>query len=101
MNCPKASTKEGIEMHLGVNHMGHFLLTNLLLDTMKASAPARIINVTSAAYAKGKINVEDLNSEKNYVPKEAYVQSKLANILFTIELAKKLKGNCFYRFYKI
>lgn len=92
MNCPQASTKDGIEMQLGVNHMGHFLLTNLLLDTLKASAPSRIINVTSAAYARGKIKPNDFNSEKKYNPDEAYKQSKLANVLFTLELAKKLKG---------
>ncbi|XP_033217576.1 retinol dehydrogenase 13-like [Belonocnema kinseyi] len=92
MNCPQATTKDGIEMQLGVNHMGHFLLTNLLLDTLKASAPSRIVNVTSAAYARGKIKLDDFNSEKKYNPDEAYKQSKLANVLFTLELAKKLKG---------
>ena len=94
MNCPKSTTKDGIEMQLGVNHMGHFLLTNLLLDTLKASAPSRIINVTSAAYAKGKLNLKDFNSEKKYDPTDAYKQSKLANVLFTVELAKRLKGKC-------
>ncbi|XP_035741745.1 retinol dehydrogenase 13-like [Vespa mandarinia] len=92
MRCPKSYTKEGIEMQLGVNHMGHFLLTNLLLDVLKQSAPSRIINVSSNAHLKGKLQVKDLNSMKNYDPYEAYAQSKLANILFTRELAKKLKG---------
>lgn len=92
MSCPKSTTKDGIEMQLGVNHIGHFLLTNLLLDTLKASAPSRIINVTSVAYCRGKINTEDFNSEKDYNPEKAYKQSKLANVLFTVELAKKLKG---------
>ncbi|XP_051159561.1 retinol dehydrogenase 13-like [Leptopilina boulardi] len=92
MSCPKSKTKEGIEMQLGVNYIGHFLLTNLLLDTLKVSAPSRILNVTSAAYSRGKIRIDDLNSEKNYNPDEAYRQSKLANILFTTELAKRLKG---------
>ncbi|KAL1116081.1 hypothetical protein AAG570_005576 [Ranatra chinensis] len=92
MNCPEWKTKEGIEMQLGVNHMGHFLLTNLLLDLLKNTAPSRIINVSSIAHRWGQINMEDLNSEKKYVPRTAYSQSKLANILFTNELAKRLKG---------
>lgn len=93
MRCPKKHTKEGIEMQFGVNHLGHFLLTNLLLDVLKSSAPSRIINVSSSAHKRGKIKLDDLNSEKNYEPGEAYAQSKLANILFTKELANKLKGN--------
>lgn len=92
MRCPKSTTEDGIETQLGVNHMGHFLLTNLLLDRLKASAPSRIVNVSSIAHVRGKINVSDLNSEKDYDPADAYAQSKLANILFTNELAKKLAG---------
>ncbi|XP_078041880.1 retinol dehydrogenase 13 [Augochlora pura] len=92
MRCQKSYTKEGIEMQLGVNHMGHFLLTNLLLDDLKNGAPARIVNVSSAAHARGKIKMEDLNSAEKYDPAEAYSQSKLANVLFTRELANKLKG---------
>ncbi|CAH0550128.1 unnamed protein product [Brassicogethes aeneus] len=93
MRTPKDSkTKEGFEMQLGVNHMGHFLLTNLLLDTLKKSTPSRIVNVSSVAHKRGKINKEDLNSEKNYDPAVAYSQSKLANVLFTRELAKRLEG---------
>ncbi|XP_017878028.1 retinol dehydrogenase 13-like [Ceratina calcarata] len=92
MRCPKSYTKEGIELQLGVNHMGHFLLTNLLLDVLKGSAPSRIVNVSSTAHKGGKIQLEDLNSDKNYEPGAAYAQSKLANILFTRELADRLKG---------
>ncbi|XP_011305179.1 retinol dehydrogenase 13 isoform X3 [Fopius arisanus] len=91
MRCPKTLTADGIEMQLGVNHIGHFLLTNLLLDTIKASAPARIVNVSSVAHTRGSINTHDLNSTNSYDAGEAYAQSKLANILFTKELAKKLK----------
>ncbi|XP_055374369.1 retinol dehydrogenase 13-like [Condylostylus longicornis] len=92
MRCPRSLTKEGIELQLGVNHMGHFLLTGLLLDLLKSSAPSRIVVVSSLAHTRGDINVTDLNSEKSYDEGQAYSQSKLANILFTRELAKKLKG---------
>lgn len=92
MRCPKGVTKEGIETQLGVNHVGHFLLTNLLLDLLKSSSPSRIINVSSLAHTRGEINITDLNSEKSYDASKAYSQSKLANILFTRELAKRLEG---------
>lgn len=71
---------------------GHFLLTYLLLDLIKRSTPARIINVSSMAHSWGKINLEDINSEKGYNKNEAYSQSKLANVLFTRSLAKRLEG---------
>lgn len=116
MRCPRSFTKEGIEMQLGVNHIGHFLLTNLLLDLLKVheidtlnqeecynylvslfihfykqkSAPSRIVVLSSIAHTRGQINSADLNSDKHYDPAEAYNQSKLANILFTRELAKRL-----------
>ncbi len=93
MMLPKWLTKEGFEMQIGVNHMGHFLLTNLLLDTLKASAPSRIVVVSSAAHAWGKIRKNDLNSQKSYNKYKAYCQSKLANVLFARELTKRLEGS--------
>lgn len=84
---PKTVTKDGFEIHIGVNHMGHFLLTNLLLDVLKASQPSRIVNVSSMAHESGKINKQDLNSEIAYNRFNAYGQSKLANVLFTRHLA--------------
>ncbi|XP_069948214.1 retinol dehydrogenase 13 isoform X2 [Cherax quadricarinatus] len=92
MRCKKSFTKEGIELQFGTNHIGHFLLTNLLLDKLKASAPSRIINVSSVAHMRGSINFSDLNGDKNYGEGQAYAQSKLANILFTRELAERLEG---------
>lgn len=71
---------------------GHFLLTHLLLDLMKRSAPGRIINVSSMAHAWSSIDLDDINSEKGYDKRKAYSQSKLANVLFTHSLAKRLEG---------
>lgn len=79
-------------MQLGVNYMGHFLLTNLLLDVLKASAPSRIVNLASATYRTGKINMQDLNWENDYESGRAYSQSKLAVVLFVRELANRLRG---------
>lgn len=70
--------------------MGHFLLTHLLLDYLKLSTPSRIVNVSSIAHTRGELNTADLNSEKSYDEAKAYEQSKLANVLFTRELSKRL-----------
>jgi len=83
---------DGIEMTFALNHLAYFLLTNLLLDRIKASAPARIINVSSDAHASGKIEFDNLQGERKYSPR-AYDNSKLANILFTMELARRLEGS--------
>lgn len=92
MRCEKSVTNEGIETHLGVNHMGHFLLTNLLLDCLKKSSPSRIVNVTTLKHASSTINKKDLNLATSYSEEAAYNQSKLANLLFTTKLAEVLKG---------
>lgn len=92
MRCPRGVTAEGFELQIGTNHMGHFLLTHLLLDYLKLSTPSRIVNVSSIAHTRGEINTADLNSEKTYDEARAYEQSKLANVLFTRELAKRLDG---------
>jgi len=95
MMCPLSKTEDGFEMQMGTNHFGHFYLTNLLLPLIKKAAPgARIVNVSSLAHKKAKIYWDDVNWEKTpYDSVKAYGQSKLANILFTRELAERLEGS--------
>jgi retinol dehydrogenase 12 len=87
-------TKQGFEQTFAVNHLGHFLLTNLLLDRLKKSAPSRIVNLSSVGHhsARQGMKFDDLQSEKRYAAMDAYGRSKLANILFTRGLAKRLEG---------
>jgi NAD(P)-dependent dehydrogenase (short-subunit alcohol dehydrogenase family) len=88
----RKENEEGIEMTFAVNHLGYFRLTSLLLDTIKKSAPSRIVNVASEAERFVKFDLDDLQSTKRYRNFEVYGKSKLANILFTRELARKLEG---------
>jgi NAD(P)-dependent dehydrogenase (short-subunit alcohol dehydrogenase family) len=83
---------DGFEMTFALNHLGYFYLTDLLLDLLKASAPARIINVSSGAHPMGKVNFDNLNSKGFFMGWTAYANSKLMNILFTRELAQRLEG---------
>ncbi|GAC1468564.1 MAG: SDR family oxidoreductase [Isosphaeraceae bacterium] len=91
--APRRESVDGIEMTWALNHLGYFLLTTLLLDTLKASAPARIVNVASGAHRMVPgIDFDDPEGKKRYKPFRIYGQSKLANILFTYELARRLEG---------
>ncbi len=88
----RAVTEDGLELTFAVNHLAPFLLTHLLLDRLKASAPARVVTVSSAAHGDSTINFADLQGEQRYKSFGAYSQSKLANVLFTYELARRLQG---------
>ncbi|MFQ5482794.1 MAG: SDR family oxidoreductase [Nitrospinaceae bacterium] len=88
----RQTTVEGYETTFAVNHLAYFLLTRLLLDRLRASAPARIINVSSFVHRWVKLRFDDLFSTRRYLPMEVYAASKLANILFTYALARRLKG---------
>jgi NAD(P)-dependent dehydrogenase (short-subunit alcohol dehydrogenase family) len=85
-------TVDGLEMQFAVNHLAYFLLTNLLLPQLQAGAPSRIINVSSGAHTHATLDFDDLQSERGYESKPVYSRSKLANILFTYELARRLTG---------
>jgi NAD(P)-dependent dehydrogenase (short-subunit alcohol dehydrogenase family)/MFS family permease len=85
-------TADGLERTFAVNHLAGFLLTSLLLDLLKASAPARIVTVSSNSQATGNLDFTDLQGERHYSGQQAYSQSKLANVMFTYELARRLDG---------
>ena len=85
-------TADGLEHTFALNHLAPFLLTNLLLDRLIASAPARVVTVSSGAQSMGRIDFDDLMGERNYSGQRAYNQSKLANVMFTYELARRLEG---------
>jgi len=89
----RATTVDGFEKTFAVNHLAYFLLTNLLLPRLRASAPARIVNVASEAHRLGRIDLADLQSEKSYSAMRVYGTSKLLNVLFTVALAERLAGS--------
>lgn len=89
----REETSEGLEKTFALNHLGHFLLTNLLLEVIKKSSPARIVNVSSWEHFRATYDNTNLQGEKNYAGWDAYNRSKLYNILFTYELARRLEGS--------
>jgi NAD(P)-dependent dehydrogenase (short-subunit alcohol dehydrogenase family) len=93
VNVRRTVTVDGIETTFAVNHLASFLLTNLLLARLISSAPARIVNVSSDAHKFGALDFNDLGSTRRYRAMRVYGQSKLANILFTNELARRLAGS--------
>jgi NAD(P)-dependent dehydrogenase (short-subunit alcohol dehydrogenase family) len=95
MFAPRAESVDGIEMTWALNHLAYFLLTHLLLDPLRAAAPSRIVNVASDAHraARRGIDFDDVEGRRRYRPFRAYAQSKLANVMFTFELARRLEGS--------
>ncbi len=91
MATPESRTADGFEMQLGTNHLGHFALGGLLLDALLATPGSRVVTVSSSAHRLGRIDFDDLHSERRYGPWRAYGQSKLANLLFTFELQRRLE----------
>jgi retinol dehydrogenase 14 len=85
-------TADGLEHTFALNHLAPFLLTSLLLDRLTATAPARIVTVSSGAHAQGRLDFDDLQGERNYSGQQAYSQSKLANVMFTYQLTRRLEG---------
>ncbi|OYN78729.1 SDR family NAD(P)-dependent oxidoreductase [Mycolicibacterium sphagni] len=92
MMTPKETTKDGFELQFGTNHLGHFALTGLLIDRLLASPGSRVVTVSSNGHRFGGIRFDDLQSERSYSRAGAYGQSKLANLLFTYELQRRLAG---------
>ncbi len=92
INDSRTETADGYETTFAVNHLGYFLLTDILLKNLKNAGKARIVNVASEASRTGSFHFDDLNLKKGYTPWKAYCQSKLANIAFTYELAERLRG---------
>lgn len=92
VNKSRRLTVDGIEMTFAVNHLGYFLLTNLLLDRIVGSAPARIVSVASIGHRSGTLDFADLGFERGYSIMRAYTRSKLGNVLFSAELARRLAG---------
>ena len=92
MQAPKGLTVDGFETHLGVNHLGHFALTGLLINTILNTKGSRVVTVSSNAHKMGRFDFEDLNLDKSYGRLSAYARSKLANLLFAYELQRILES---------
>jgi NAD(P)-dependent dehydrogenase (short-subunit alcohol dehydrogenase family) len=92
MEVPYERTEDGFELTLGTNHLGHFALTGLLLPSLLATTGSRVVTMSSQGHASGVMNFEDLQYDRGYEPATAYFQSKLANLLFTYELDRRLRA---------
>jgi NAD(P)-dependent dehydrogenase (short-subunit alcohol dehydrogenase family) len=93
MAPPRRRTADGFELQFGTNHLGHFALTNALLETMEGREDARVVTLSSTAHKMGRINFDNLNGDRHYFRWNAYGQSKLANLLFMLELDRRLRGS--------
>jgi len=92
MQTPSRRTADGYELQLGTNHLGHFALTGLLLEALGSAPAARVVTVSSAEHKPGHIHFDDLQLERDYAPRKAYQQSKMANTVFGIELDRRLRA---------
>ncbi|MBA3437195.1 MAG: SDR family oxidoreductase [Thermoleophilaceae bacterium] len=92
MMTPQQTTHDGFELQLGTNHLGHFALTGLLLDTVQSAEAGRVVTLSSIEHKSGHIEFGDLQSEDGYAPRKAYRQSKLANAIFGVELDRRLRA---------
>ena len=92
MMPPRSTTADGFELQFGTNHLGHFALTGLLLDRLAAGSAARVVTVSSIEHKSGRLDFDDLQSERSYSPRGAYRQSKLANAVFGLELDRRLRA---------
>ena len=92
IHLSRKNSADGIEMTFALNHLSYFLLTNLLLDVLSASAPARVVNVASSVHMKAKLDLFDVHAPRRYAGLRTYSRSKLCNVLFTYELARRLEG---------
>src|ERR687898_1066087 len=92
MAPPRRRTADGFELQFGTNHLGHFALTTALLETMEGREDARVVTLSSTAHKMGRINFENLNGDRHYFRWNAYGQSKLANLLFALELDRRLRA---------
>jgi NAD(P)-dependent dehydrogenase (short-subunit alcohol dehydrogenase family) len=92
MGTPRRRTADGFELQFGTNHLGHFALTTALLETMEGREDARVVTLSSTVHKMGRINFDNLNGDRHYFRWNAYGQSKLANLLFTLELDRRLRA---------
>jgi len=93
MMPPESKTAEGFELQFGVNYLGHFLLTQLLYDKLKSTKDARVVTLSSIAHRSGEIDFDNFRVEKSYDPRREYYQSKLADLMFTLELGRRIQAN--------